>query len=111
VAVLPLMDRDELVVPAKRIVDELRHSGRRVDYDTSGSIGRRYRRNDEVGTPYSVTVDYETLEQGTITIRDRDSMLQVRVPVEKVAEKVQALLCGDLLFEDAGCIVGAAKEQ
>ncbi|MCX6675209.1 MAG: His/Gly/Thr/Pro-type tRNA ligase C-terminal domain-containing protein [Methanothrix sp.] len=74
-------------------------------------MGRRYRRNDEVGTPYGVTVDYETLEQGTVTIRDRDSMLQIRVPVGKVAEKVQALLCGDLLFEDAGCIVGAAKVQ
>jgi len=111
VAVLPLMDRDELVVPAKKIVDELRRRGLRVEYDGSGSIGRRYRRNDEVGTPYGVTVDYETQEQGTITIRDRDSMLQIRVPVEKVAEKVQALLCGDLLFEEAGCIVGAAKVQ
>jgi glycyl-tRNA synthetase len=82
-----------------------------VDYDTSGSIGRRYRRNDEVGTPYGVTVDYETLEQGTITIRDRDSMLQIRVSVDKVAETVQALLCGDLKFEEAGDPIRTAKEQ
>ena len=57
----------------------MRSRGIRVDYDTSGSIGRRYRRNDEVGTPYCVTVDYETLEQGTVTIRDRDSMKQVKL--------------------------------
>ena len=70
VSVLPLMDRIELVAPAQKILAELRRRGMRVDYDTSGSIGRRYRRNDEAGTPYEVTVDYETLEQGTVTIRD-----------------------------------------
>jgi glycyl-tRNA synthetase len=102
VAVLPLMDRDELVGPAKKILEELRRSGLRVDYDTSGSIGRRYRRNDEVGTPYEVTVDYETLEQGTVTIRDRDSMHQVRVPLWAVAERLQALLCQRLKFDEAG---------
>ena len=74
VAVLPLMDRKELVDPAKKHPAGAEGTGMRVDYDTSGSIGRRYRRNDEIGTPYEVTVDYETLEQGTVTIRDRDSM-------------------------------------
>jgi glycyl-tRNA synthetase len=111
VAVLPLMDREELVFPAKKIQEELRGLGLRVDYDTSGSIGRRYRRNDEIGTPYEVTVDYETLEQGTVTIRDRDSMLQIRVPLGQVADKLQALLCKGLKFEEAGTLVGPAKEE
>ena len=111
VAVLPLMDRKELVMPAKKIQEELRVCGMRVDYDTSGSIGRRYRRNDEVGTPYEVTVDYETLEQGTVTIRDRDSMSQVKVPLAEVAEKLQSLLCGSLKFQEAGTLVTPARKE
>ncbi len=111
VAVLPLMDRRELVEPAKKILADLRSRGMRVDYDTSGSIGRRYRRNDEVGTPYEVTVDYETLEQGTVTIRDRDSMSQVKVQLAEVGEKLQALLCGNLKLQEAGTLVGPAKEE
>lgn len=111
VAVLPLMDRDELVRPARKIVEDLRGLSFRVDYDTSGSIGRRYRRNDEIGTPYDVTVDYETVEQGTVTIRDRDSMNQVRVKVEELCEKLEQLRSGALKFEDAGEPVSSAKEQ
>lgn len=111
VAVLPLMDRKELVAPARKILDELRCRGLRVDYDTSGSIGRRYRRNDEIGTPYDVTIDYETIGQGTATIRDRDSMRQIRVPVDGLADRVQSLLSGCLKFEDAGTPVATAKEQ
>jgi glycyl-tRNA synthetase len=112
VAVLPLMDRDVLVKPAKKILDELRSKGVRVDYDISGSIGRRYRRNDEVGTPYCVTVDYETLEQRTVTIRDRDSMRQVKIKVEQLLGILEGLLAGELKFENAGVPVAqpAAKE-
>jgi len=111
VAVLPLMDRSELVGPAKKILEELRSRGMRTDYDTSGSIGRRYRRNDEVGTPYEVTIDYETIEEGTVTIRDRDSMSQIRVARWQVVDKLQALLNGDLLFQDAGDPVRSAKSD
>ena len=111
VAVLPLMDRSELVGPAKEILEELRSRGMRTDYDTSGSIGRRYRRNDEIGTPYEVTVDYETIEEGTVTIRDRDSMSQVRVPRWQVADKLQALLNGALPFQDAGDPVRPEKSS
>ena len=110
VAVLPLMDRKELVGPARAIVEELRRLGLRVDYDTSGSIGRRYRRNDEIGTPYDVTVDYETIEQGTVTIRDRDTMRQIKVPLAQVANTLQALLCGSIKFEAAGTILSPEKE-
>jgi glycyl-tRNA synthetase len=111
VAVLPLMDREELAGPARAILQELRDRGMRVDYDTSGSIGRRYRRNDEIGTPLAVTVDYETLEQGTVTIRDRDSMGQVKVPRWQVADKLSALLSGQLKFQDAGDKVAGAKKE
>lgn len=113
VAVLPLMDRDVLVKPAKEILDGLRSRGIRVDYDTSGSIGRRYRRNDEVGTPYCVTIDYETQEQGTVTIRDRDSMKQVKLNREQLFSVLEGLLAGGKKFEDAGVPVAAvaAKEQ
>ncbi|MDD1761886.1 MAG: glycine--tRNA ligase, partial [Methanothrix sp.] len=105
VAVLPLMDRLELTDPAKAIMQELRARGMRVDYDTSGSIGRRYRRNDEIGTPFDVTVDYDTIEQGTVTIRDRDSMQQIKVARWQIADKLSALLSGVLKFEDAGDLV------
>jgi len=111
VAVLPLMDRSELTGPAKKILAELRSRGMRTDYDTSGSIGRRYRRNDEIGTPYEVTVDYETIEEGTVTIRDRDSMSQVKVARWQVADKLQALLNGDLSFQDAGDPVRSEKSE
>jgi glycyl-tRNA synthetase len=110
VVVLPLMDRKELVDPAKSILEELRRIGLRVDYDTSGSIGRRYRRNDEIGTPYDVTVDYETIEQGTVTIRDRDTMQQIKVPLAQVADKLQALLCGSMKLEEAGTMLSPTKE-
>ena len=111
VAVLPLMDRKELTDPAKAILQELRGRGMRVDYDTSGSIGRRYRRNDEIGTPFEVTVDYETLEQGTVTIRDRDSMQQIKVPRWQIADKLTALLSGSLKFADAGDLVTPAMKE
>ena len=111
VAVLPLMDRKELSDPAKAILQELRTRGMRVDYDTSGSIGRRYRRNDEIGTPFAVTVDYDTLEQGTVTIRDRDSMQQIKVPRWQVADKLTALLGGLLKFQDAGDLVAPGKKE
>ena len=60
-----------------------------VDYDETGSIGKRYRRQDEVGTPYCVTVDFDTLEQDTVTIRDRDTMKQVTLPVEEAVSWIQ----------------------
>jgi glycyl-tRNA synthetase len=110
VAVLPLMDRAELVLPAKKIVEDLRSLGSRVDYDTSGSIGRRYRRNDEVGTPFCVTVDYETLEKGMVTIRDRDSLSQIQVKREELTDKLQSLLCGSMEFKEAGAYFGSASK-
>ncbi len=80
VAVLPL-SRNEKLVPTARRVWELVRPHWMTQYDDAQSIGRRYRRQDEIGTPYCVTVDFETLEDEAVTIRERDSMEQVRVPV------------------------------
>ena len=59
-----------------------------VDYDEAGSIGKRYRRQDEIGTPFCVTVDFETAEDNCVTVRDRDSMEQVRIPVAELKEYI-----------------------
>ncbi|MBU3982934.1 MAG: glycine--tRNA ligase, partial [Proteobacteria bacterium] len=68
----------------------------------SGTIGRRYRRNDEIGTPYSITVDYQTLEDGTVTIRDRDTMKQVRANMSGIAEIIYGLIYRGRSFDEAG---------
>ncbi len=92
VAVLPLLTRDELIIPSLAIAETLRENGVFVSYDDSGTIGRRYRRNDEIGTPFSVTIDYETLDTDTVTIRDRDSMAQIRAPVGELTETLRAMI-------------------
>jgi glycyl-tRNA synthetase len=92
--VFPLMARDELDKVAMDIDQEIRYSGIETYYDDSGSIGRRYARMDEVGTPYCVTVDYQTLEDGTVTLRERDSQAQIRVKVQEITLVARAALCG-----------------
>ena len=79
VAVLPLVSKDGMPERAREIFESLR---RRIaaEYDAGGSIGKRYRRQDEIGTPWGVTVDGQTAEDGTVTLRDRDSLEQTRVP-------------------------------
>jgi glycyl-tRNA synthetase len=78
VAVLPLMKKDGLAELAKDIQNELKEEFV-TDYDQSGAIGKRYRRQDEIGTPFCVTIDYESKEDDSVTLRYRDSMEQVRV--------------------------------
>ena len=96
VAVLPLMARDDLDLIAGEITRTLHKSGILAEYDDSGAIGRRYRRQDEIGTPFAITVDYETRENNSVTLRDRDTMKQVRIPITKLPETVGALLTGTL---------------
>ena len=95
--VFPLMSRDGLDAAAMEISSDLTSNGHSVYYDDSGSIGRRYARMDEVGTPCCVTVDYQTLEDGTVTIRDRDTAGQVRVKRAEVADAVRRLVEGGQL--------------
>jgi glycyl-tRNA synthetase len=102
VAVLPLLTRKELADPAKEIVTTLREKGLLVNYHDSGTIGRRYRRNDEIGTPYCVTIDYDTLEHGTVTIRDRDSMRQVRAAIQGIEDTLYELIYRGRSFKSAG---------
>jgi glycyl-tRNA synthetase len=85
VAVLPLSKKPELVEPAERLADELRKRWM-VELDVTQSIGRRYRRQDEIGTPFCVTIDFDTLDDGAATIRDRDSMAQDRVSMGGIAD-------------------------
>jgi glycyl-tRNA synthetase len=101
VGVFPLMDRDGLDDRARDLAADLRTNGLAVTYDDSGAIGRRYRRQDEVGTPFCVTVDYETLveEPATVTVRERDSTAQRRVPTEDLAAVLTALRDGERSFE------------
>jgi Glycyl-tRNA synthetase (class II) len=100
VGVLPLMDRDGLAERARAVTERLRATGLAVAYDDSGSIGRRYRRQDEIGTPFCVTVDYETLEENTVTIRDRDTTAQHRVDADGLGDILVALRDGDRSFEE-----------
>ena len=80
VAALPLSRNDKLLPTARRVYDILRKHFR-TQYDDSQAIGRRYRRQDEIGTPYCVTIDFDTIDDNQVTIRDRDTMHQARVPV------------------------------
>ena len=83
-AVLPLIGKnEEMVAKARALFEELRVNAA-VEYDDSGAIGRRYRRQDEIGTPFAFTVDDQTLEDSTVTVRDRDSLEQERLPLEGV---------------------------
>ena len=80
-AVFPLSRKPELTEPAKRIAHELRELWN-VEYDQAGAVGRRYRRQDEIGTPYCITYDFDSLEDDAVTVRERDSMEQVRIPIK-----------------------------
>ncbi|MAF80791.1 glycine--tRNA ligase [bacterium] len=91
VAVLPLSKKEELTKIAEPLADELgEHFS--VDYDITQSIGKRYRRQDEIGTPYCVTVDFESLEDKQVTIRERDTMMQERVPLADLPAILQEKL-------------------
>ncbi len=88
VAVLPLIKKDGLPEKARMIIDDLKFEFN-CQYDEKDAIGRRYRRQDAIGTPYCVTVDHETLTDNKVTIRNRDTMHQDRVPIEKVKETLK----------------------
>ncbi len=92
VAILPLSKKEPLAKVAQELYSEFRGTWSTV-YDDAQSIGRRYRRQDEIGTPFCVTVDFQSLEDKMVTIRERDSMLQVRVPISELKGELAAKLC------------------
>ncbi|MCT2042934.1 glycine--tRNA ligase [Pseudoclavibacter alba] len=92
-AVLPLSKKEELTPTAKELADTLRRRWN-IDYDEAGAIGRRYRRQDEIGTPFCITVDFDTLEDKAVTIRERDTMSQERVALDNVEQYLTERLQG-----------------
>ena len=94
-AVLPLSKKEVLAGPARELRQQLAKEFM-VDYDDTGSIGKRYRRQDEIGTPFCITLDFQTVGDDAtpadhcVTIRERDSMEQVRIPMDQVADYIRA---------------------
>ncbi|CAL8135036.1 unnamed protein product [Orchesella dallaii] len=101
-SVLPLSSKPELLQMVTRVTQELRKReiSFRVD-DSSGSIGRRYSRTDEIAIPFGITIDFETVKSETVTLRERDTTLQVRLPIDKVGETVRDLATGTLTWTKA----------
>ena len=92
-AVLPLSRNEDLSPKAKELANSLRKHWN-IDFDDAGAIGRRYRRQDEIGTPFCITVDFDTLEDNAVTIRERDTMSQERVPLDQVQAYLATRLLG-----------------
>jgi glycyl-tRNA synthetase len=105
VGVYPLMNKDGLAEKALALQKSLLAEGFTVEYDDAGSIGRRYARADEAGIPLGLTVDYDTLEDHTVTIRDRDSWRQVRAKIEDLPEMLQQYFRGKVGFESLGKLI------
>jgi glycyl-tRNA synthetase len=91
VAVLPLVRKDGQPELAQRVYRDLRERFQ-AEYDSGGAIGRRYRRQDEIGTPWAVTIDHQSLEDETVTVRDRDSLDQERIPIAELGDELERRL-------------------
>lgn len=87
IALFPLLKKDNLPEKAKEIKKELEKNFR-VYYDEAGSIGKRYSRQDAIGTPYCITIDHDTLKDNSVTIRERDSLKQIRIPIKELTQKL-----------------------
>ena len=110
VGIFPLVNKDKLPENALKIKDMLKRSGFSIFYDDSGSIGRRYRRMDEAGTGLCITIDHQTLKDKTVTVRDRDTMKQIRVKIDKLKMTVQDLIGNNIKFEKAGKVIKPSKQ-
>ncbi len=102
VSVFPLMAKDGLDEKARLVCNMLRRARFDVDYDESGTIGRRYARADEIGVPVGVTIDYDTLRDDTVTLRDRMTWKQVRTPLGSLVDKLRAYIEGSCPFSTLG---------
>jgi glycyl-tRNA synthetase len=101
-AVFPLVTKDGLPEKAQQVHRLLIDARLNAQYDDGGSVGRRYARADEAGTPLAVTIDYDTLEDETVTLRDRDTWTQVRTPISQLAERLESYLRHEAEFPDLG---------
>ena len=104
-AIFPIVKNDEKMVKIAREVYEDLKKEFSVSYDESGSVGRRYSRNDEIGTPYCITIDTASLKGKDVTIRDRDDTKQIRVKIKDLRDVLRKLIAGEIKFEKAGKIV------
>jgi glycyl-tRNA synthetase len=105
VGVYPLVGKDGLPEKTMQLYQTLVKEGFMVEYDESGSIGRRYARADEAGTPLGVTVDYDSLKDDAVTIRDRDSWKQVRTPIDQLPDLLRDYFRRKKEFEELGRLV------
>ncbi|MGB9841750.1 MAG: glycine--tRNA ligase [Candidatus Bathyarchaeales archaeon] len=105
VGVYPLVSKDGLTEKAEEVLKLLINEGFTVEFDDAGSIGRRYARADEAGIPLGVTVDYDSLSDGTVTVRDRDSWQQVRTSIKDLPELLHMYFRGKANFEDLGALI------
>jgi glycyl-tRNA synthetase len=103
--VFPLVSKDGLPEKAKEVYQMLIKEGFTVEWDESGSIGRRYARADEAGTPLGITIDYQTLEDGTVTLRDRDTWRQVRSEINNLSELLHTYFRHKIDFEGLGQLI------
>ncbi len=110
VAVFPLLsNREEIATKAREVFNMIRTEFP-VFYDKSGSVGRRYARMDEIGTPYCVTIDFDSMQNNDVTVRDRDSTQQIRVKITDLKETLRKLISGELAFHKAGVPYVPSKE-
>jgi glycyl-tRNA synthetase len=100
--VYPLVSKDGLAEKALELHRNLANEGFLAEYDEAGSIGRRYARADEAGSQLGITVDYDTLKDSTVTIRDRDSWRQVRTRIEDLAQLLHGYFRGQIDFDQLG---------
>jgi glycyl-tRNA synthetase len=110
VSIFPLMKKPELL-DASKIIKENLEKEFIVDYDVSGSIGKRYLRSATVGTPYAITVDFDSLTNIDVTLRDRDSEKQIRVKISDLKDVLRKLFANELEFEKAGTIVNTRVKE
>lgn len=101
VLIVPLSKNDEFSPIARKLGQKLRAMGisSRVD-DSGATIGKRYSRNDELGTPFGITIDFQTMKDGSITLRERDSTRQVRAEESRILEAVQTMVAGSRSWKD-----------
>ncbi len=103
-AIFPIVNKTEFLKLAREVYDDLRKN-LHVFYDTGGSVGRRYSRQDEIGTPFAITIDGDSIKGRDVTIRERDTTKQIRVKIKDLEEILIKLISGELEFEKAGKIV------